>query len=368
MTSLQSSYAGSNDYGPHGATRAALAAASLAGSTWNQYASAASGFMMFIAGMGVTLAAVTNMHVEMWVCSLFESHRKAGRPLGPSTARPKVSAVRAILREYGNPLPSSPGVASVLAGYQRIVNSTAPPRAVKAPWPSHYTKSVLQHATLLLPMVQAKGGDVTANELEKLTCMAVIIFATITFCRSDTSGAVRRQEIHFGPAGMFLRLTKQKRPRAEVPIQTQPWRHGPHCPVRFLQGFLSFQAQHGYQPTSLAFGVGPKATRPMTLDRAVRTIVKELTLDEPRHNPFTGHCLRVGSISDAAQLGVPLHVISAMAGHKRSETTRGYLRPGVPVTAAVKLFYSWLLPAALLDQQLVACLDKRGQNTSRQSK
>ena len=347
---MQQHYGRGTDYGECSSIRASLAAASLAGATWNQYASAASGFLLFIAAMGLTLAAVTSVHIEMWVCSLLDSHRVAGRPLNPNTVRSKVPAVKAILREVGNPQPASAGLTSVLAGHQRIVNLTTPPQPQKAPWPSHNTMAALRHGRVLLPSTRSGGGIVSGDTWNALTSIAAVVFATITFCRSDTSSAVQRGELHFGTEGLTVKLTKQKRPRKYVPIQTQPWRPGVDCPARFLKEFVSLQPSHGYQPKSLAFGVGPQATKPIALDHAVRTVAQLLGIDQPTTNPFTGHCLRVGSISDAARLGAPLHVISAMPAHKRSDTTRGCLRPGVPVTAAARLFYGWLLPAALQPQ------------------
>ena len=95
---------------------------------------------------------------------------------------------------------------------------------------------------------------------------------------------------------------------------------------------------------SPAFGPFTRYKIRQTLTQAVRTVVTEFRLTEDSSNPFTGHCVRVGSLTSAAAVGTPIGKLAYMACHTDTRTTNNYIRYDHQATVADAQLYNFMVP------------------------
>jgi integrase len=100
------------------------------------------------------------------------------------------------------------------------------------------------------------------------------------------------------------------------------------CPVRAWRAWLAASGiAEGPAFRSIDRHGNLSATR--LSDRAVALVVKRrAALAGLDPAAFSGHSLRAGLATAAAQAGVPERVIAAQTGHKSMTVLRGYIREG----------------------------------------
>jgi hypothetical protein len=152
------------------------------------------------------------------------------------------------------------------------------------------------------------------------------------------------EDVEPSTQGFHAALVKQKRPQPRLPHQDHRFGDDPSDPVRFVVELRRAQLQRGFLPTSLMFARQPADRKAFTLDAAVKLAVTTLKLPSPTANPFTGHCVRVGAVSEAFALGVPLLTCSYMCGHKSTASTSTYVRHGTVPSDAAAQYYLHLKP------------------------
>jgi hypothetical protein len=143
--------------------------------------------------------------------------------------------------------------------------------------------------------------------------------------------------------GLCIKLNKQKRPRDFIPDQV----HEPTaelCPVQFITDcYLPYLDRIGYGPSSRLFAMTAQA-KARSLDTAVKTLAAELGIEQHGDTPWTGHCVRIGAISEAFAVGVPLAKVAHFANHKSTTTTESYVRHDVVADHAAQIFFGHLVP------------------------
>jgi integrase len=245
----------------------------------------------------------------------------------------------------GIPLDSrDAGVAGALAGYAKVFRDSAPPELQRPAWPARHTR-------LLIKAALAHWRGLVDPGFEQwhhfVTDAMHVIFAYVTFCRGDSTGQVRLGDLDFDECGMTATIHKQKRPKRYVPIQRHPYREPPlECPIRLLQHYVQSRRSRGAGAQSLAFGRRMQSKHSTTLDTAVKNVVTFLHLPQGP-SPFTGHSIRIGVISDAFAIGVPLQTCAAQAGHESSDTTADYIRHDADPGSDGMFLLGHLLPVAL---------------------
>ena len=142
----------------------------------------------------------------------------------------------------------------------------------------------------------------------------------------------------------MIKLEKQKRPQERIPDQVHHPTNDPSCPVRFLlEWYLPYLSQLRYEPKSSLFGLTAQA-RAKPLDNAVKMAAVRLGIHQQGDKPWTGHCVRIGAVSEAFALGVPLAKVAHFACHRSAKTTEGYVRHDVFADSAAQTFYARLAP------------------------
>jgi hypothetical protein len=331
--------------GRFSATRCRLALHRLQPSTWNQYATSVTHFLTFLGAEHIDMMEVTETTIEMFICWI-EEHPTI--TLSGATLASYVSGIRTCWREFGIPLPLADmtSTSAALAGYRQL---HAPTNLVvrRLVWPAAYTVLGIEFA---LPLLDAfAAGTLTTAQDNHVIAVGHVTLAGLTMQRGDTTNVALLLDIEISAAsdGWRVVLVKQKRPRPHLPHQHHRARSHPHDPSRFIIRYVHAQEQRGHLPTSLLFGRTARATRGVTLDAAVKLLVKLLRLPSSPTNPYTGHCVRIGAISEAFALGVPLLTCAFLCGHKRTTSTEDYVRHGTIPSDAARLFFQHLVPRPL---------------------
>ena len=162
----------------------------------------------------------------------------------------------------------------------------------------------------------------------------------ITFSRGDTVCRLLMKEIRTTINSINIQLTKQKRPKDYIPDQEH--QHG--ISTNFLLRYLGYLRAQGYRDTSFVFGNSATSKKPQVLDAAVKMVAATLHIPSPTSKPWTGHCVRIGAISEAFAIGVPLARIAFFAGHQHTSTTEGYVRHDVTSSTSAHAFFGHLVP------------------------
>jgi len=152
------------------------------------------------------------------------------------------------------------------------------------------------------------------------------------------AGAFRRSElvglttadVQFVDAGLVIQLRRSKTDQEGagfskgLPYGT----HADTCPVRALRRWLdAAEITSGplFRPIGRYGTVGTAALHPQGVVRAVKRTAKLLGLDVA---DLSGHSLRSGLATTAAQAGVSERVIMAQTGHSDVRSVRRYIREG----------------------------------------
>ena len=325
-----------------GGTRAMLTFSRLSVNSWNQYTTALRSFCTFCASLEppVTLDKVKPAHLTDYVCWLTERDD----PLKHGTVASYLAGIRSVLTECGRQLPPDAEIKAVLDGYKRWRAQVQDPEVKRPAWPARFTVRAISLAQQLLDTTQ--NGFPTQTDHAHIVSTAYICLASICFSRGDTVAPMQLKHIVVTNEGALMtKLEKQKRPQDHIPDQVHhPTEGDASCPVRFiLEWYLPYLSTLRYEPQSNLFGLTAQA-RTKPLDNAVKMIAVRLGIHQQGDKPWTGHCVRIGAVSEASAVGVPLAKIAHFACHRSTNTTEGYVRHGVVADSAAQTFYARLAP------------------------
>ena len=171
------------------------------------------------------------------------------------------------------------------------------------------------------------------NTLTGIRDKALLLVGFVSAMRRSEIAALKMSNLKFVEEGIELHLNWSKTGGRDIPI---PYGSNPMtCPVRSLKAWLKeanitegaiFRSvnKHGQirdEPlTGAAIALIVKRNS-YVQDKIVRAV------ERGEHAPsYAGHSLRAGFCTTAAIQGVPEHLIMAQAGHKKSDTTKKYIR------------------------------------------
>ena len=150
------------------------------------------------------------------------------------------------------------------------------------------------------------------------------------------SGGFRRNEIvsldfddlDFVNEGLKINLKKSKTDQfGEGSIKALPYFDNPnYCPVKSLQKWLNYsKIDNG--PVFRRLNKGSKLTENRLTDQTVAILIKKyLQLAGIDSKNYSGHSLRSGFATSAADSGAEERSIMAMTGHKSTEMVRRYIK------------------------------------------
>jgi site-specific recombinase XerD len=150
------------------------------------------------------------------------------------------------------------------------------------------------------------------------------------------SGGFRRNEIvslnlddlDFVPEGLKINIRRSKTDQfGEGFIKALPYFDSSHyCPVVSLKNWIEI-SKITSGPVFRRFVKGSKLSENRLTDQTVALLIKEyLNLAGIDSKNYSGHSLRSGFATSAAELGVEERNIMAMTGHKSTEMVRRYIK------------------------------------------
>lgn len=259
--------------------------------TRRAYESDMSDFSQWGATNGLDTLPASVEAVVLYLSSLSEKGLKAS-----SIAR-KVSAIRFNHTQAGLPSPTdAEPVKAVVAGIRRT-KGTAPRQVAPA------TVDIVER------MIQACKDD-----LRGIRDRALISIGFGAALRRSELSALTLENISITPKGLVLNLPRSK---------TDPNGKGQHVAV--LDG-PRIKATHWLQHWLASSGIGEGRVFRLT-DRQIANVIKSRAaaagLDPSK---FSGHSLRSGFVTSAAQAGADLFRLMDVTRHRSVETVRGYVR------------------------------------------
>ena len=150
------------------------------------------------------------------------------------------------------------------------------------------------------------------------------------------SGGFRRNEIvslnyddlDFVPEGLKIKIKRSKTDQfGEGVIKALPYfDNSNYCPVVSLKNWIDI-ARINSGALFRRFSKGSKLTEKRLTDQTVALLIKEyLQLAGIDNKNYSGHSLRSGFATSAAESGAEERSIMAMTGHKSSEMVRRYIK------------------------------------------
>ena len=172
--------------------------------------------------------------------------------------------------------------------------------------------------------------------INRLDINPIIKFRDRTIVLIGFSGGFRRNEIvslnyddiEFVTEGLKIILRRSKTDQyGEGSLKGLPYFDNPeYCPVISLQNWIKI-SEINSGPLFRRFSKGSKLTEKRLTDQTVALIIKKyLQLAGIESKNYSGHSLRSGFATSAAESGVEERSIMAMTGHKSSEMVRRYIK------------------------------------------
>jgi len=172
--------------------------------------------------------------------------------------------------------------------------------------------------------------------INRLDINPIIKFRDRTIVLIGFSGGFRRNEIislnyddiEFVSEGLKITLRRSKTDQyGEGSLKGLPYFDNPvYCPVISLQNWLKI-SEINSGPLFRRFSKGSKLTEKRLTDQTVALIIKKyLNLAGLDSKNYSGHSLRSGFATSAAESGAEERSIMAMTGHKSTEMVRRYIK------------------------------------------
>ena len=172
--------------------------------------------------------------------------------------------------------------------------------------------------------------------INRLDINPIIKFRDRTIVLIGFSGGFRRNEIvslnyddiEFVSEGVKIILKRSKTDQyGEGSLKGFPYFDNPvYCPVISLQNWLKI-SEINSGPLFRRFSKGSKLTEKRLTDQTVALIIKKyLNFAGLDSRNYSGHSLRSGFATSAAESGAEERAIMAMTGHKSTEMVRRYIK------------------------------------------
>jgi integrase len=175
---------------------------------------------------------------------------------------------------------------------------------------------------------------------------AILLVGFTTAMRRSEIASLKMEDLKFVEEGIEVNLMQSKTGRRSplIPYGSNPIT----CPVRALKAWLA-KADINDGPIFRSINKHGHINSSALTGAAIVLIVKrndyvkskrDSAIKKGEYIPsYAGHSLRAGFCTHAAMVGVPEHLIMIQAGHKKSDTTKKYIRIANKWTenAAIKL-------------------------------
>ncbi len=167
-----------------------------------------------------------------------------------------------------------------------------------------------------------------APEMKKMRNKTLLLIGFAGGFRRNELISLDIEDIEFVFEGVKITLNKSKTDQfGEGFVKGIPhFQNSLYCPVTSLKRWINYsKIKKG--PLFTRFSKGSKITKVRLTDQSVALIIKEYLLKAGIDNKnYSGHSLRSGFATSAAEAGAEERSIMAITGHKSTEMVRRYIK------------------------------------------
>ena len=166
------------------------------------------------------------------------------------------------------------------------------------------------------------------EEIKKLRDKSIILIGFSGGFRRNEIVNLNYEDLEFVPEGLKIAITRSKTDQfGEGSIKALPYfDNSEYCPVITLKQWLEVSKINS-GPVFRRFSKGSKLLEHRLTDQTVALLIKEyLNLAGIDSKNYSGHSLRSGFATAAAESGAEERSIMAMTGHKSTEMVRRYIK------------------------------------------
>jgi len=166
------------------------------------------------------------------------------------------------------------------------------------------------------------------NEIKKIRDRTIILIGFSGGFRRNEIVSLDYEDLDFVQEGLKITLRKSKTDQfGEGSVKGLPYfDNSRYCPVVSMQNWIEI-SKISSGSLFRRFSKGSKLTHNRLTDQTVALIIKEyLKLAGIENKNYSGHSLRSGFATSAAESGAEERSIMAMTGHKSTEMFRRYIK------------------------------------------
>ena len=166
------------------------------------------------------------------------------------------------------------------------------------------------------------------EDIKKLRDRSIILIGFSGGFRRNEIVSIDYDDLDFVPEGLKINIKRSKTDQfGEGFTKALPYfDSSQYCPVVSLKNLLDLSKINS-GPVFRRFVKGSKLSKYRLTDQTVALLIKKyLNLAGIDSKNFSGHSLRSGFATSAAESGVEERTIMAMTGHKSSEMVRRYIK------------------------------------------
>ena len=170
--------------------------------------------------------------------------------------------------------------------------------------------------------------ETNKDEIKKLRDRTIILIGFSGGFRRNEIVSLDFDDLDFVNQGVKIILKQSKTDQfGEGSVKALPYfKNSQYCPVKSLQQWL-YISNINSGPLFRRFKKGSNLSENRLTDQTVALIIKKyLQLAGIDNKNYSGHSLRSGFATSAAESGVEERSIMAMTGHKSTEMVRRYIR------------------------------------------
>ena len=166
------------------------------------------------------------------------------------------------------------------------------------------------------------------EKIKKLRDRSIILIGFSGGFRRNEIVSLNYDDLDFVKEGLKITLRRSKTDQfGEGSLKGLPYFDSPeYCPVVSIQNWLNL-SEINSGPLFRRFTKGSKLSEKRLTDQTVALLIKEyLELTGIDSKNYSGHSLRSGFATSAAEAGAEERSIMAMTGHKSTEMVRRYIK------------------------------------------
>jgi len=183
---------------------------------------------------------------------------------------------------------------------------------------------LIRHLKLIINVIDEQKKE----EIKKLRDRTIILIGFSGGFRRNEIVLLDHDDLELVPEGLKINIKSSKTDQfGEGSVKALPYFDGSkYCPVNSLKKWLDV-SKITSGPVFRRFNKGSKLSENRLTDQTVALLIKEyLQLAGIDNKNYSGHSLRSGFATSAAESGAEERSIMAMTGHKSTEMVRRYIK------------------------------------------